>query len=130
MLEPLVSLMSRFGACSARIRGDRHTHTDRHTDTQSKYRNPRCACAPRVNYRAEKPCPLIFLCVYMRSHCDFAIGAFHRSIPSDDMSDEGTELAAYSHSAIFASRSRKLSKSTAHNSCMTLSMISYYNYTS
>ena len=26
---------------------------DRHTDThtQDKYRNPRCACAPRVNYR-------------------------------------------------------------------------------
>ena len=24
-LEPLVSLMSRFGACSARIRGDRQT---------------------------------------------------------------------------------------------------------
>ena len=33
MLEPLVSLMSRFGACSARISGDRQTHT--HTDTQS-----------------------------------------------------------------------------------------------
>ena len=24
--------------------------TDKHTDTQTKYRNPRCACAPRVNY--------------------------------------------------------------------------------
>ena len=23
--------------------------TDKQTDTQSKYRNPRCACAPRVN---------------------------------------------------------------------------------
>ena len=43
MLEPLVSLMSQFGACSARISGDRHT------DTQNDYRNPRCACAPRVN---------------------------------------------------------------------------------
>ena len=43
-LEPLVSLMSWFGACSARISGDRHTQTD----TQTKYRNPRCACAPRV----------------------------------------------------------------------------------
>ena len=39
--------MSRFGACSARISGD--THTDTHTDTQNDYRNPRCACAPRVN---------------------------------------------------------------------------------
>ena len=29
-LEPLVSLMSRFGACSARIRGDRQTHTQTH----------------------------------------------------------------------------------------------------
>ena len=31
--------------------GNRHTHTQthRHTDTQTKYRNPRCACAPRVN---------------------------------------------------------------------------------
>ena len=37
VLEPLVSLMSKFGACSARIRGDRHTHTQthRHTDTQT-----------------------------------------------------------------------------------------------
>ena len=26
---------------------DTHTHT--HTDTQNDYRNPRCACAPRVN---------------------------------------------------------------------------------
>ena len=31
-LEPLVSLMSWFGACSARISGDRHTHTHRQTD--------------------------------------------------------------------------------------------------
>ena len=23
--------------------------TDTHTDTQNDYRNPRCACAPRVN---------------------------------------------------------------------------------
>ena len=35
--------MSRFGACSARISGDTHT------DTQNDYRNPRCACTPRVN---------------------------------------------------------------------------------
>jgi len=25
------------------------TNTDTHTGTQSKYSNPRCACAPRVN---------------------------------------------------------------------------------
>ena len=34
VLEPLVSLMSRFGAYSARIRGDRHTH--RHTEQVQK----------------------------------------------------------------------------------------------
>ena len=28
---------------------NRHTHTDTHTDTQTKYCNPRCTCAPRVN---------------------------------------------------------------------------------
>ena len=38
--------MSRFGACSARISGDTHT------DTQNDYRNPRCACAPRVNNKS------------------------------------------------------------------------------
>jgi len=37
--------MSRLGPCRARISGDRHTHTD----TQTKYSNPRCACASRVN---------------------------------------------------------------------------------
>ena len=26
------------------------TQTDRQTDTQTKYSNPRCTCAPRVNY--------------------------------------------------------------------------------
>ena len=26
-----------------------HKHTHTHTHTQSDYRNPRCACAPRVN---------------------------------------------------------------------------------
>ena len=39
--------MSRFGACNVRISGDRHTHTQTHT--QNDYRNPRCACTPRVN---------------------------------------------------------------------------------
>ena len=41
--------MSQFGACSARISGDRQTHTHTQTDTQNDYCNPRCACAPRVN---------------------------------------------------------------------------------
>ena len=50
-LEPLLSLMSRFGTCSARISGDRQTDTHTHTQTHRTtiYRNPRCACAPRVN---------------------------------------------------------------------------------
>ena len=43
LLKPLVTLMSRFVAHSARISIDRHTQTDTHT--QTKYRNPRCACA-------------------------------------------------------------------------------------
>ena len=42
-LNPLVSLIGRFVAYTARI----VTHT--HTDRQTKYSNPRCACAPRVN---------------------------------------------------------------------------------
>ena len=41
-LNPLVSLFGRFVARGGRKRGNRHTHTD-------KVRNPRCACAPRVN---------------------------------------------------------------------------------
>ena len=32
-LEPLLSLMCRFGACNARISGDTHTHTQTHTET-------------------------------------------------------------------------------------------------
>ena len=31
---------------------DRHTHTQ--TDTQNDYRNPRCACAPRVNKQSKQ----------------------------------------------------------------------------
>ena len=42
-LKPLVSLISRLVACSSRI------SVDTQTDTQNDYRNPRCACAPRVN---------------------------------------------------------------------------------
>ena len=38
-LKPLVSLICSFVACSSRINVDR----------QIKYRNPRCACTPRVN---------------------------------------------------------------------------------
>ena len=47
-LKLLVSLISRSVACSPRIVVDTHTHTQ--TDTQNDYCNPRCACAPRVNY--------------------------------------------------------------------------------
>ena len=47
-LKLLVSLISRLLACSARIVVYRQT--DRQTDTQTKYCNPRCARAPRVNY--------------------------------------------------------------------------------
>ena len=42
--NPLVPLIGRLVACSAR------TRTDRRTDKQTKYCNPRCACAPRVNH--------------------------------------------------------------------------------
>ena len=51
-LNLLVSLISRLVACSARIVGDKQTNkqTNRQTDTQNDYCNPRCACAPRVNY--------------------------------------------------------------------------------
>ena len=40
--NPFVPLIGRLVACSARTRGDRQT------DRPSIYRNPRCACAPRV----------------------------------------------------------------------------------
>ena len=43
----MVSLTGSLVACSARIAADRQT--DRQTHTQNDYRNPRCACAPRVN---------------------------------------------------------------------------------
>ena len=46
-LKLLVSLMSRLVACSARIVADKQTN--KQTDTQNDYCNPRCACAPRVN---------------------------------------------------------------------------------
>ena len=43
--KPLVPLIGRLEVCSARTCGQ----TNRQTDRQIKYRNPRCACAPRVN---------------------------------------------------------------------------------
>ena len=46
-LKLLVSLISRLVVCSARIVADKQTN--RQTDTQNDYCNPRCACAPRVN---------------------------------------------------------------------------------
>ena len=45
VLNPLVSHFGRLVARSGRIR----YRTDRRTDLQTKYCNPRCACAPRVN---------------------------------------------------------------------------------
>ena len=47
-LKMLVSLISRFVDCSLRIVVDKQT--DKQTHTQNDYCNPRCACAPRVNY--------------------------------------------------------------------------------
>ena len=51
-LNLLVSLISRLVARSARIVVDKQTNkqTNRQTDTQNNYCNPRCECAPRVNY--------------------------------------------------------------------------------
>ena len=46
-LKSLILLFVRLIARGARI-GKTHTHTDRQTDRQDKYCNPR-ACAPRVN---------------------------------------------------------------------------------
>ena len=48
-LKLLVSLI----ACSARIVVNKQT--DRQTDTQTKYCNPRCAYAPRVNDEVQNP---------------------------------------------------------------------------
>ena len=45
-LWSLISLMSCLVACSSRTIVDRQTN--KQTDTRPKYRNPRCACAPRV----------------------------------------------------------------------------------
>ena len=50
-LKLLISLISRLVACSARIVVDKQT--ERQTDTQTNYCNPRCACAPRVNDSTE-----------------------------------------------------------------------------
>ena len=51
-LKLLVSLISRLVVCSPRFRPDTQTdrRTDGQTDRQNDYCNPRCACAPRVNY--------------------------------------------------------------------------------
>ena len=37
-----------------------HKHTHTHTHTQSDYRNPRCACAPRVNNDKHAPLHILF----------------------------------------------------------------------
>ena len=60
-------------ACSGRISGT--GQTDGQTDWQTKYYNPRCACAPRVNdfqmYR-----------IYMNNYSTGAVGAFDMSMQS------------------------------------------------
>ena len=69
-LKLLISLISRLVACSARIVVDRQTNkqTDKQTDTQTNYCNPRCACAPRVNYTTQcTVCP-IQLCMATCEH--------------------------------------------------------------
>ena len=75
-LEPLVSLMSQLGPCRSRISGDRQTDRQTNTDTQTKYSDPRCACAPRVNkhylhlYQVQKhpnKITLIFFVLSMKS---------------------------------------------------------------
>ena len=44
----LVSFVVRINHVKSEMLSNRHTDT--HTDTQTKYRNPRCACTPRVNH--------------------------------------------------------------------------------
>ena len=70
-LKSLILLFVRLIARGARI-GKTHTQTDRHTDRQDKYCNPR-ACAPRVNYfnavplfcKLHRPCMRECMCVYV-----------------------------------------------------------------
>ena len=57
LLKPLVSLIGSLVACSARISVD--TLTERQTDRKTNYRNPRCACVPRVNKGSI--CPSVWL---------------------------------------------------------------------
>ena len=45
-LKRFVAVIGRSVPCTARLASRR---TDRQTDRQTKYRDPRCACAPRVN---------------------------------------------------------------------------------
>ena len=61
-LKSLILLFVRLIARGARI-GKTHTHTDRQTDRQDEYCNPR-ACAPRVNnyYTAGMVQPKITTC--------------------------------------------------------------------
>ena len=53
----LVSLFCCLVARSRRKRGNRQTdgRTDGRTHLQTKYYNPRCACAPRVNNPGQNP---------------------------------------------------------------------------
>ena len=54
--------------------------TNRHTDTQNDYCNPRCACAPRVNEsvkkRAQSSRTLAFAVTFRLSTCSYILNCF------------------------------------------------------
>ena len=52
-------------------------HTDTHTDTQTKYSNPRCTCAPRVNYRHKLPEPKALLLTSILATANTEITTVH-----------------------------------------------------
>ena len=60
MLEPLVLLMNWFGACSARISGDRQTHTQTHRMTTvtltAHARRGYACCADKADERSNISC--------------------------------------------------------------------------
>ena len=56
VLKMFVSLMGHLVACSVRIAADRQTDRQTERHTQTKYYNPRCACAPRVNWVLKAKC--------------------------------------------------------------------------
>ena len=62
-LNTMASFVILLTARTARIAcSDRHTYIHTDTHTRDNYCNPRCACAPRVNYTIVR----FFMCVYGR----------------------------------------------------------------